>query len=367
MNTAEFSKLIKIWSSLRKLKMPEDKETISYLIKAAPEGVQSHLKFFGARRAYRRSGILYPLSITVDTTLACNFACPSCYIASDLFAPSKENIEKGSSVEEWERRFEHLHAENPFILHASWVGGEPTLRRDLLKRGVQHFLNNWIHTNGYIPLAADLGDKCHKVIYMVSIDGYREAHDKMRPTRGGNQATYERVLSNIQRSQGLNIMVHTVVSPDNAGTLRKLIEDLRATGKVGSIVVSVLSPQKGSQVFTPKERDAIVDKLLRYRREYRSFIWSTPTILKSMRSARINDTYGDGCRIKVRDNGTGGNIPLDVHGAVKKQCVMGPEQSCDECGCAIPAQYASLLDNTLRGELENTPVIGRLLDYTIRN
>jgi hypothetical protein len=98
------------------------------------------------------------------------------------------------------------------------------------------------------------------------------------------------------------------------------------------------------------------------RRRYGTFIWSTPSILKRMRADRIDDTYGQGCRIKRKEDGTGATISFDAYGNVKEQCVMGNEQSCADCGCAIPAQYASLFDDTVRGELETKPWLGPLLD-----
>jgi MoaA/NifB/PqqE/SkfB family radical SAM enzyme len=357
---------IEVFAALRTLKgmkMPDDNKLIGSVIEAAPKPIQPQLKFFAARMFYKKTSILYPFSLTVDTTLACNFACPGCYLAEDLIAPSKENIDKGMAIQDWERKFEGLHTENPFLSHASWVGGEPTLRKDLLTNGVRHFLSNWIHTNGYLPLPTNLGDEHHRVTFVVSIDGYKETHDRMRPTRGGRQPTYDRVLANIRNSEGLTVMVHTVVSLDNLASLPKLVEDLRTTQRVKSMGFSLISPPKGSSGFAPAQRDAIIDQLMKLRRTYGTFIWSTPSILKRMRSDRINDTCGEGCRIKAGANGTGATISFDAYGAVKEQCVMGKEQSCADCGCAIPAQYASLFNDTFRGELEITPWIGGLFDY----
>lgn len=69
---------------------------------------------------------------------------------------------------------------------------------------------------------------------------------------------------------------------------------------------------------------------------------------------------GDGYRIKSR---VGNHLFRRLRG-VKEQCVMGKEQSCADCGCAIPAQYASLFDDTFRGESEAKPWIAKLLHLT---
>ena len=323
MTARQWMQLLIALKTLRRMTMPAEKRRIGAVIQAAPKTIQPELKFFAARMFYRNTGVLYPFSITVDTTLACNFACSGCYIAEELIVPSKENIDNGMSIQDWERKFESLHQENPFLSHASWVGGEPTLRRDLLAKGVQHFLSNWIHTNGYLPLPTNLGDALHRVTFVVSVDGYKEAHDKMRPTRGGRQPTYDRVLANIRHSQGQTVMVHTVVSPENLSSVPRLIADLRATKKVKSMGFSLMSPQRDTPALTAEQRDAIIDQLMRLRLKHGAFIWSTPSILKRMRSDRINDTYGDGCRIKSRVDGTGATISFDAYGAVKEQCVKG--------------------------------------------
>jgi len=344
--------------------MPDDKEKIASIISSAPERQRPLLKWFGAFVQKKRTGVLYPTSVAIDTTLACNFACPHCYIADDLYSPTKENVERGLSVEGWTRKFEELHSQNPFLFHASWVGGEPMLRRNLLEQGVKHFSYNWIHTNGYFGFPIDLGDENHKITYIGSIDGDIKHHDKMRPTRGASQPTYERILNNIRNSKSSSIIVHTVISPDNSEFLGAMLKELYDTGRVKAVGFSFLSPQKGSQVFEPEQRDEIVDQLLGYRRQYGNFIFDTPSILRAMRSGQIPYTYADGCLIKIRGDGTGGNIPLNAYGLVKEQCVMGPEQSCEECGCEIPAQYSGVFDGWT--VLERSPVFGRLLDYTIK-
>jgi uncharacterized protein len=181
------------------------------------------------------------LSITLLTTLQCNFACDYCFQGDhgdyNLHA-DKMSIETAERVAVWfERELDRVHPEK-FIL--TFFGGEPLLnlpvmyllaeraRRAADARGVTLFTN--IITNGLL-LTPDVVDRMLPFGLngvKITLDGDKDTHNRMRPLRGG-QGTFERIVANIRAvADRVRIAIGGNFDESSAGSFPALLDYLRA-------------------------------------------------------------------------------------------------------------------------------------------
>jgi uncharacterized protein len=154
------------------------------------------------------------LSVTLLTTLQCNFACDYCFQGDhgdyNKFA-DKMTLETAAQVATWiERELDRVHPEK-FVL--TFFGGEPLLNLPVMyylaeelwqrtqTRGVPMSIG--IITNGLL-LTMDVVDRLLPyglTGIKITLDGDRETHNRMRPLRGG-QGTFDRLIENIRNVAG---------------------------------------------------------------------------------------------------------------------------------------------------------------------
>ncbi|MDA1095011.1 MAG: radical SAM protein [Acidobacteria bacterium] len=163
------------------------------------------------------------LRLTVLTTMQCNFACDYCFQGDHgdyNDTAEKMSLATADRLCDWvESRLDELGS-NQFGL--TFFGGEPLLNLPVMyamaerlwhatqERGVAMRIN--VITNGLL-LTPDVVDRLepfglHSI--KITLDGDQEAHDRMRPLRGG-QGTFERIIANIQRvAHRCNIAIRAV-------------------------------------------------------------------------------------------------------------------------------------------------------------
>jgi uncharacterized protein len=151
------------------------------------------------------------LNVTVLTTLQCNFACDYCYQGDhgdyNRFA-EKMSLETAARVAAWiDREMDRVRPEKAVL---TFFGGEPLLNVPVLydlservhasakRHGIP--LRISIITNGLL-LTEEIVDRLQPLglqSVKITLDGDRDAHNHMRPLRGG-QGTFDRIVSNIRR------------------------------------------------------------------------------------------------------------------------------------------------------------------------
>jgi uncharacterized protein len=154
------------------------------------------------------------LNVTVLTTLQCNFACGYCYQGDrddyNKFA-GKMTLETAQHVAGWIAR--ELDLVVPERLVLTFFGGEPLLNLPVMydlaarvwqaasSRDVDMHIN--IITNGLLltPEVVDRLEPYGLYSVKVTLDGDRDAHNRMRPLRGG-QGTFDRIIQNIRQIAG---------------------------------------------------------------------------------------------------------------------------------------------------------------------
>jgi uncharacterized protein len=88
-------------------------------------------------------------------------------------------------------------------------------------------------TNGYL-LKSGIIDRLKKIginVLQITLDGYKEYHDRLRFTLGGKK-TYSTILKNVIQASnsGLKIILRSNVGKENYESIYKLIDDLSDSG-----------------------------------------------------------------------------------------------------------------------------------------
>jgi 12,18-didecarboxysiroheme deacetylase len=155
-----------------------------------------------------------------NVTKACNLKCIHCYAKADnKRAPDELTTEEGYKLLEDLAQFG-----SPVILFS---GGEPLVRPDILdliNRAVKLGLRTVISTNGVLiddSLAKEL--KKLGVSYVgISLDGWKEVHDKFRGVKGA----FEKVISAVLacKKENLKVGLRFTMSKLNAKEIPKIFD-----------------------------------------------------------------------------------------------------------------------------------------------
>lgn len=155
--------------------------------------------------------------LILEMTARCNFRCVYCiygdhYPATRTFANHDMDFSTAkSAVDYYMANFERKFRRNPNAAPSiGFYGGEPLLRFDLLCETVAYIETNYacypelkftITTNGLL-LSEDVRRYLteHDFAVIVSLDGYRENHDRNRLTAEGH-TTFDEVFANIKAFQ----------------------------------------------------------------------------------------------------------------------------------------------------------------------
>src|SRR3989344_329685 len=166
-----------------------------------------------------------PDSLIWEPTGKCNLRCKFCFINFDSTTKFKE-----MTFED----FKIMINKMPFIRHINMVGGELTLRHDLVdiikyckdKKIQVNFITN--ATIMPEKLIKDLGEFKDMTSVTVSIDGPQEIHNKVR----GWDMAYQRAMESIRlmRKEGILVNVSSVITKDTIVYLKELLEEVKKAG-----------------------------------------------------------------------------------------------------------------------------------------
>jgi MoaA/NifB/PqqE/SkfB family radical SAM enzyme len=153
-------------------------------------------------------------------------------------------------------------------------GGEPLLRKDLIilaKRVASHGCLVSINTNGTLLNESRIGEVAEVFdTVVVSLDGPREVHDKIRGVPG----TYDKAVEGLRllKANGVRAGVNSVVTPWNIDILPQFIEELRS--KVDFAQVQPMHPYPPSPENSPtsEQFSRLLDYLLNLKRVDPSFL-----------------------------------------------------------------------------------------------
>lgn len=271
-----------------------------------------------------------PLALSFDISGACNLNCPYCY-----WQKSKRRAQL--SLDQIVKIAKKYRRQG--IIHATWIGGEPTLRPDVLQAVTPIFPINWVVTNG-IPIDNpqfpdfNLFSLLNTWI-IVSLDGYEKAHDKSRNRPG----LYKLIK---QRFWNKPILTTTTLHQGNKYEPEKLLRQWsrsRILGMTFEFATPIGHTSDSRFYLVGSDRDAVIDRLIELKRIYGRFMANSIAGLNLLRNQNLKFWTGP-----ARCPTTLFTVSLDELGQRKYPCVLGSasdnpnglKPACGSCGCHVP-------------------------------
>jgi MoaA/NifB/PqqE/SkfB family radical SAM enzyme len=258
----------------------------------------------------------------LDVTNRCNLRCNHCYWWRQQKRP---DLDDERMVELMKR----LRRKGFKVIYL--LGGEPLLRPNICAEAGRIFDFVMIFTNGtlgYPPV--------NNALYSVSIDGPERIHDSLR-----GKGIFKKV-TDILEQQSQKVMVHITVCQSNRFHLRETIEAFIYRKNVRGIYFCFYcpssSPGDDNREFIPlKERDAVVDEIVGYRRQYGEKIFLTERV-----GYYLKTNGGLSCWNSLEKCITRKLFEFyAADGQYKYHCAYGAEADCKGCGCSqVPLMHA---------------------------
>jgi len=281
-----------------------------------------------------------PFYGSADIINVCNLHCTHCY----WWLNRKENEEL--TVEQWKEiiatKFKKNHV---FII--TLVGGEPTLRPDVIELFVNEFPKRVsIVSNGTYPL------KKYKDLYFywISVDGTQEVHDTIRG-KGAYASTRKNILDYVEKNGNdawKDIWISMTINSLNYKTVPDVIEEwYDYANKIGFQFHTPFA--KGDPLWLPfgPERTKVVDDIISMIDKYDDQYIINP---KSQLELMKKNWGGKGTT--PIDCPTWAILSVDHMGREKKPCCIGSAEKnsmapiCEDCGLGC---YSVLVGYGIRG------------------
>ena len=171
----------------------------------------------------KKGRAILPLRYFFELTHLCNLNCPYCYVGTN-------RVKEELSTKDWLNIVEQI----PFYSFVTLVGGEPLIRKDfseiLFATCKKTFGKVNVVTNGILMNDEKISDfiKSKMLLLSVSLDGWKENHDKNR-AKDGIFKTITENLENLnqqrkEKKSNLMVDIKTIVLKDNLEDLLKLYE-----------------------------------------------------------------------------------------------------------------------------------------------
>ena len=283
----------------------------------------------------------FPISM-VNITNKCNLRCKHCFVFREG-NPNRPKTEMDDDT--MLQQLKSLQKEHQ-IQNMLWMGGEPLLRPDVLRKGIDFFKENTITTNGTIDLI-DFPD----CIYVVSLDGPPAIND---PVRG--EGAFDKVMKTLDRipeNFSSTVMVQCVVTKKNEDHLEELTNLLLPTRTEG-LTFSFYVPHKNDTTELSwdslERRDKAVQEVIRLKKKFPHFIWNSGRSLELTLSQNALKITRDCPLLKYA-------IPLylEADQFVSPFCCYGNDVDCDLCGAWAVFAVAEKIERSQTGNLANIP------------
>ncbi|MDR2011393.1 MAG: SPASM domain-containing protein [Bacteroidales bacterium] len=161
------------------------------------------------------------LELTINPTLACNFACPYCFEENKTFSTMTDEIE--NNLIKFIDSYKTING-----LSVVWFGGEPLMAFNRIESISKKILEKDIAyeakmiTNGYL-LSEKIINSLEKLkinSLQITLDGTEDAHNSRRFLHNG-KGTFNKIISNIEsiltNSPKTQIIIRVNIDETNAG------------------------------------------------------------------------------------------------------------------------------------------------------
>lgn len=276
---------------------------------------------------------LRPIAM-VNITNRCTLTCKHCFVYREgtPHAPTKKNEMSAEQMIKELKKYRKKYG----IVRMIWMGGEPLLRKDILKLGVKLFPQNTITTNGTLSLI-DLGPK---IIWVISLDGPEVFNDEIRG-KGSYKKAVEN-LNNLPKDFSGDLQCNCVVTKRNENHLEEFIEALQIDTTLRGVNFTFYVPKKidntGLSWESLEERDLAIKNVMKLKKKNPDFILNNLTVLELMLSQNALDITNN-CPVKNY------MVPLYLgeKGFELPFCCYGNDVDCDLCGSWAVFHLAALM------------------------
>ena len=305
------------------------------IMQESPGYFHIFMKYAGYKLFNKKS----PIYGSADIINVCNLHCTHCY----WWLNRKENEEL--TLEQWKEIIDKKFKKNHVFI-VTLVGGEPTMRMDVIKLFVKEFPKRaCVVSNGTFPL-----QKIKNLyFYWISIDGTQQIHDNIRG-KGAFEKTKKNIMDYIE-SNGekawQDIWISMTINSQNYKTVKNVIEEWEP--HVNKIGFQFHTPfAKGDPLWLPfgPERTKVVDDIIAMREKYPDYVINPKKQLELMKR-----NWGGKGTTPV-DCPTWAILSVDHMGREKMPCCIGSAEKnsmkpiCEDCGLGC---YSVLVANGMKG------------------
>lgn len=281
------------------------------------------------------AGARYPVA-ALGVTNRCTLRCEHCFV----FRGRNPNLPGNEPTDEEILEPVEAARDKYGIQQMIWAGGEPMLRKKLLRKGLGLFERNTINTNGTLPLT-DFSDVTDNLLYVVSLDGPEQVNDIIR-----GKGVYKRVIETVSRVP--EDFPHTVqcqccVTKKNEDFLEEFTEAMQAS-RFDHLTFTFHVPARndttGNAWNDLRERDGAVRTVLGLRESAGGFVKNRRRSLEMMLSENAPRTVTDNCPALKH------LLPMYLRDEtlMRPFCCYGNDVSCDMCGAWVVFEMAALAE-----------------------
>ena len=290
--------------------------------------------------AYKLFNKRSPLYGSADIINVCNLHCEHCY----WWLNRKENEEL--TVEQWQKVIDEKFKKNHVFI-ITLVGGEPTLRPDVIELFVKQFPKRVsIVSNGTLPLKRIE----NLYFYWISIDGTKEIHDKIR---GDNawERTRKNVLDYVNNNgekAWKDIWITMTINSLNHKTVKQVADEwYDYSNKIGFQFHTPF--MKNDPLWLPfgEERTKLVDDIIAMKARY-----DDDYVINPIYQLELMKKNWGGKGTTPIDCPTWAIVSVDHLGREKRPCCIGSAEKesmkpiCEECGLGC---YSVLVGYGVKG------------------
>ena len=290
--------------------------------------------------AYKLFNKRSPLYGSADIINVCNLHCEHCY----WWLNRKENEEL--TVQQWQKVIDEKFKKNHVFI-ITLVGGEPTLRPDVIELFVKQFPKRVsIVSNGTLPLKRIE----NLYFYWISIDGTKEIHDKIR---GDNawERTRKNVLDYVNNNgekAWKDIWITMTINSLNYKTVKQVADEwYDYSNKIGFQFHTPF--MKNDPLWLPfgEERTKLVDDIIAMKERY-----DDDYVINPIYQLELMKKNWGGKGTTPIDCPTWAIVSVDHLGREKRPCCIGSAENesmkpiCEECGLGC---YSVLVGYGVKG------------------
>ena len=218
-------------------------------------------------------------ALSLAVAQKCNLGCTYCYAQQGSFGGPAQNMPLDTALRAVDLLFKQVASGDRVNL--SFLGGEP-----LANRPVIHAATEWaqglaaekgatatfsITTNGTLLTAED-GDffERHGFAVTVSLDGLKDAHDRLRPFKGG-RGSFERVIRKVvpllARQRRMQVSARVTVTPSNL-ELKETLDAFVALGFHSVGFSPMLRSPSGQDEMALADLESMLDQMVLCGQEF---------------------------------------------------------------------------------------------------